>query len=77
MEEEKNGQKPNDEPRPATPEIIEKGADTEKEPPPATQDILEEAEEPPKAKEDVMIKMLKQEDLEKFSVEQEKEEEKK
>ena len=78
MNEEENGQASNDEPRPATPEIIEKGKDTEgQEPPPATQDILELAEEPPKAKQDVIMKMLTREDLEKLIIEQEKEEEKK
>jgi len=78
MNQEKNNQAPNDEPPPATPDIIKEGVDTERqEPPPATQDILECAEEPPKAKPDIMMKMLTQKDLEKLIIEQENEEEEK
>lgn len=65
MNKERNGQPPNDEPPPATPDILEKGEDTEgKEPPPATQDIVQCEEEPPKAKQDIMWKMMTPADLE-------------
>jgi len=65
MNEERNGQAPNDEPTPATPDILEKGEDAErKEPPSATQDTMQEAEEPSKAKQDVIWKMMTTADLE-------------
>lgn len=68
MQEEKNGQTPQDEPPPATPDILEKGADTEgQEPSSATQDVMHFAEEPPEAKQDIMMKMLIQADFEKHA----------
>lgn len=72
MNEEKNDQEPKDEPPPATPDIQEKGMDTEsQEPPRATQDIMEFAEEPPKAKQDIIMKMMTQEDLDKLRIQKE------
>jgi len=72
MNEEKNGQAPNNEPPQATLDIQEKGMDTEsQEPPRATQDIMKEAEEPPKAKQDIILKMMTQEDLDKSRIKKE------
>lgn len=75
MNEEKNGQAPNDEPPPATPDIIKKGKDTEgQEPLPATSDILKfTAKKPPKAKPAFMIKMLTQKDLDELQIKKEEE----
>jgi len=65
MNEEKNGQTPNDEPSPATPDILEKGEDAEeKEPKSATQDIMRFRGKPSKAKQDIIFKMLTPADLE-------------
>jgi len=61
MNQEENEQAPNDEPAPATPDIIEKAEDTDTqktEPPAARQDVMEFAEEPPKAKKDEMLKLI-------------------
>lgn len=73
MNEEKNDQAPNDKPPPATPEIIQKGEDTEKQgPPPATSDILKfTGKKPPKAKPDFMIKMMTQADLDRLRTKKE------
>ena len=65
MSEERNGQTQNDEPPPATPDVLEKGADAEgQEPPSATQDIMQLGEEPPEAEQDIMYKMMTRADLE-------------
>ncbi len=59
MQEEKNGQTPQDEPSPATSDIVEKGADAEgQEPSSATQDVMHFAEDPPKAKQDVIMEAV-------------------
>jgi len=66
MGDEKNGQTTNDEPAPATPDILEKGEDVEeKEPKSATQDTMHFEEKPPKAKQDIMLKMLTKQDVKK------------
>ena len=70
MSEERNGQTPNDEPPPATPDILEEAADTEgQEPSSATQDVMQFAEEPPEAEQDIMMKMIIQADVEKSAEE--------
>lgn len=75
MNEERNGQAPNDEPQTATPDIVEKGEDTEgKEPPAATQAIIQEAEGPPELTQDIMMKYLTQVNLKEFTKEAKKEE---
>ena len=72
MQEEKNGQTPQDEPPPATPDILEEAADAEgQEPSSATQDTMHFVEEPPPAKQDIMLKMLTRADLEKLAKEDE------
>ncbi len=76
MQEENNGQTPQDEPPPATPDVLEKGADAEgQESQSATQDIMQFGEEPPKAKQDIMFKMMTTADLEESIKEPEEEKE--
>ena len=67
MNGEGNGEMPNGEPPPAIPDILEKGADTrEQEPQSANQDIMQFGEEPPKARQDIMMEMLRKVDFREF-----------
>ena len=66
MNEERNGQVQNDEPPTETPDILIKGDDDDRqEPSSATQDVMHFAEDPHEGKQDIMMKMLKQLELEK------------
>jgi len=75
MNGDKNGQTPNDEPPPATPDILIKGFpdDEGQEPSSVTQDIMHFTEDPPEAKQDILMKMLTQSELEKRAGEDKKE----